>query len=150
MSFEGLELKPFEPPKEGERITVNEEGAFRKWGYKLAKEEFRDICVTEDELWEKYNGEQAVGNGAALFEATHGSAPKYAGQDKVNPSSVILSGTMMFRYLGWNETADLIEKGIKGAIAAKRVTYDLARQMEGATTVKCSEFGQEIIKHMED
>lgn len=182
------------------------EGAFREWGYEVAKEEFSDICITEEELWEKYNGKQPegtivikdriadamfqqillrpaeydilvlpnlngdymsdaliamvgglgmgpganIGDGIALFEATHGSAPKYAGQDKVNPTSVILSGAMMFRYLGWNEAADLIEKGIRGAIAAKRVTYDLARQMEGAVTVKCSEFGQEIIKHMED
>src|SRR5271170_6693635 len=86
--------------------------------------------------------------GHAIFEATHGTAPKYANQDKVNPGSVILSGEMMFRYMGWLEAADLIIKGMDGAIAAKTVTYDFARQMEGATEVKCSEFGDAIIKHM--
>ncbi len=86
--------------------------------------------------------------GHAVFEATHGTAPKYAGLDKVNPGSVVLSGEMMFRYLGWPEAADLIVKGIKGAIASKRVTYDFARQMEGATEIKCSEFGDNIIAHM--
>lgn len=87
-------------------------------------------------------------NGKAIFEATHGTAPKYAGQDKVNPSSVILSGEMMLRYMGWNEAADLIPKGIEGAIRNKRVTYDFHRQMEHATLLKCSEFGTEIIKNM--
>jgi isocitrate dehydrogenase len=86
--------------------------------------------------------------GHAIFEATHGTAPKYAGLDKVNPGSVILSGEMMFRYLGWNEAADLIIKGMDGAIAAKQVTYDFARQMEGATEVKCSEFAAAVIKAM--
>jgi isocitrate dehydrogenase len=86
--------------------------------------------------------------GHAIFEATHGTAPKYANQDKVNPGSVILSGEMMFRHLGWNEAADLIIKGMDGAIGAKTVTYDFERQMEGAKLVKCSEFATEMIKHM--
>lgn len=86
--------------------------------------------------------------GHAIFEATHGTAPKYADQDKVNPGSVVLSGEMMLRYLGWTEAADLIIKGLNGAIGAKTVTYDFERQMEGATLVKCSEFGEEIVKHM--
>lgn len=87
-------------------------------------------------------------SGKAIFEATHGTAPKYAGQDKVNPSSVILSGEMMFRYMGWKEAADLIIKGVEGAISKKRVTYDFHRLMEGATLLKCSEFGDEIIANM--
>ena len=86
--------------------------------------------------------------GHAIFEATHGTAPKYAGLDKVNPSSVILSGVMMLEYMGWQEAADLIVKGIEGAINAKRVTYDFNRLMDGATELKCSEFGQEIISNM--
>jgi len=86
--------------------------------------------------------------GHAIFEATHGTAPKYADKDMVNPGSVILSGEMMFRYLGWTEAADLLLKGINGAIASKKVTYDFARQMEGATKIKCSEFGDNIIAHM--
>jgi isocitrate dehydrogenase len=86
--------------------------------------------------------------GHAIFEATHGTAPKYADKDMVNPGSVILSGEMMFRYLGWNEAADLILKGLNGAIASKKVTYDFARQMEGATKIACSEFGDNIIAHM--
>ena len=87
-------------------------------------------------------------SGHAIFEATHGTAPKYAGLDVVNPSSVILSGEMMFRYMGWVEVADLILKGVNGAISAKTVTYDFHRLMEGATKVKCSEFGDAIIAHM--
>ncbi len=86
--------------------------------------------------------------GHAIFEATHGTAPKYAGQDKVNPGSVILSGEMMFRYMGWTEAADLIIKGIEGAIAARTVTYDFERLMDGAKLLKCSEFGEAIVKHM--
>jgi len=86
--------------------------------------------------------------GHAIFEATHGTAPKYADLDKVNPGSVILSGEMMLRYMGWGEAADLIIKGIEGAINAKTVTYDFARNMDGATEVKCSEFGDAIIKGM--
>jgi isocitrate dehydrogenase len=86
--------------------------------------------------------------GHAVFEATHGTAPKYAGQDKVNPGSVILSGEMMLRYMGWAEAADRIVKGLNGAIGAKTVTYDFARMMDGATEVKCSEFGAAVVKHM--
>jgi len=86
--------------------------------------------------------------GHAIFEATHGTAPKYADQDKVNPGSVILSGEMMLRYLGWPEAADLIIKGIEGAITAKTVTYDFERLMDDATLLKCSEFGEAIVKHM--
>jgi isocitrate dehydrogenase len=87
-------------------------------------------------------------SGHAIFEATHGTAPKYANLDRVNPGSVILSGEMMFRYLGWDEAADLILKGLNGAIGSKRVTYDFARQMAGATEIKCSQFGDNIIEHM--
>ncbi|HCD34213.1 MAG TPA: NADP-dependent isocitrate dehydrogenase, partial [Phycisphaerales bacterium] len=83
-----------------------------------------------------------------IFEATHGTAPKYAGKDQVNPGSVTLSGEMMLRYLGWTEAADLIIKGMNGAIGAKTVTYDFERLMEGATLLKCSEFGDAIVKHM--
>ena len=88
--------------------------------------------------------------GHAIFEATHGTAPKYADLDKVNPGSVILSGEMMFRYMGWDEVADLILKGMRGAVAAKTVTYDFERLMDGATVLKCSEFGDAMIKHMDD
>ncbi|WP_339605882.1 NADP-dependent isocitrate dehydrogenase [uncultured Roseivirga sp.] len=87
-------------------------------------------------------------SGNAIFEATHGTAPKYAGQDKVNPGSVILSGAMMLEYFGWQEAADLIYKGLEASIAKKRVTYDFERLMDGATLLKCSEFGDEIIKNM--
>jgi isocitrate dehydrogenase len=86
--------------------------------------------------------------GHAIFEATHGTAPKYADLDKVNPGSVILSGELMLRHLGWPEAADLIVKGMEGAIAAHTVTYDFARLMDNAKEVKCSEFGDAIIKHM--
>jgi isocitrate dehydrogenase len=86
--------------------------------------------------------------GHAVFEATHGTAPKYANLDKVNPGSVVLSGEMMLRYMGWTEAADLIIKGMDGAIGSKTVTYDFARLMEGAHEVKCSEFGEAVIKHM--
>ena len=86
--------------------------------------------------------------GHAIFEATHGTAPKYAGQDKVNPGSVILSGVMMLEYMGWQEAADLINKAMAKAISSKRVTYDFHRLMEGATLLKCSEFGNEIVKNM--
>lgn len=86
--------------------------------------------------------------GHAIFEATHGTAPKYAGQDKVNPGSVILSGVMMLEYMGWQEAADLINRGLEKAISTKRVTYDFHRQMEGATLLKCSEFANEIVKNM--
>jgi isocitrate dehydrogenase len=87
-------------------------------------------------------------SGHAIFEATHGTAPKYANLDKVNPGSVILSGEMMFRFLGWDEVADRIIKGMDGAIGAKTVTYDFHRLMEGATLVKCSEFAEAVVRHM--
>jgi len=87
-------------------------------------------------------------SGHAIFEATHGTAPKYANKDVVNPGSVVLSGEMMFRYLGWTEAADAILKGLNGAIGSKRVTYDFARLMEGGTEIKCSAFGDNIIAHM--
>lgn len=176
------------------------EGAFRDWGYKVAREEFGaqpidggpwcrlpnglivkdciadaflqqiltrpaeyDIVATlnlngdyiSDALAAQVGGIGIApgGNinyttGHAIFEATHGTAPKYANLDKVNPGSVILSGEMMFRYLGWNEVADLIIKGLEDAIGAKVVTYDLARLIEASTEVKCSQFADEIIKHI--
>jgi isocitrate dehydrogenase len=178
------------------------EGAFRDWGYQVAREEFGGVeidggpwqrlpngIIVKDVIADAFlqqiltrpteydviatmnlNGDYIsdalaaqVGGigiapganinyetGAAVFEATHGTAPKYAGQDKVNPSSVILSGEMMFRYLGWNEAADLIIKAMKRTIAAKTVTYDFHRLMEGATLLKCSEFGDALIRNMED
>ena len=86
--------------------------------------------------------------GKAIFEATHGTAPKYAGQDKVNPGSVILSGEMMLRYLGWNKAADMIVESMNITIGQKRVTYDFERLMEGATLLKCSEFGDALIENM--
>lgn len=180
------------------------EGAFREWGYELAREEFgarpldggpwhvieyegREIIVKDviaDAFLQQIltrpadydviatmnlNGDYIsdalaaqVGGigiapganinyetGHAVFEATHGTAPKYAGQDKVNPSSVILSGEMMLRYLGWHEAADLIIRGIERTIAQKRVTYDFHRLMEGATLVRTSEFGQAIVENMD-
>ncbi|MEK6193242.1 MAG: isocitrate/isopropylmalate family dehydrogenase, partial [Deltaproteobacteria bacterium] len=90
-----------------------------------------------------------IGDGYALFEATHGTAPKYAGQDKVNPGSLILSGAMMLDFLGWKAAGDGVRDGLAKAVAQKRVTYDLARQMAGATEVKCSEFAAEIVRHFQ-
>ncbi len=87
-------------------------------------------------------------SGHAVFEATHGTAPKYAGKDTVNPGSVILSGEMMLRYMGWSEAAQNLIRGMEGAIAARTVTYDFHRLMEGATLLTCSEFGQAVIGHM--
>src|SRR5690625_736287 len=87
--------------------------------------------------------------GHAIFEATHGTAPKYAGQDKVNPSSVLLSGVLMLEHLGWQEAADLVNQAIENTISKKVVTYDFARLMEGATEVKCSEFGDALIENMQ-
>jgi isocitrate dehydrogenase len=87
-------------------------------------------------------------NGTALFEATHGTAPKYAGLDKVNPSSLLLSGVMMLDYMGWVEAARMIEEALEKTIQQKTVTYDLERQIEGATLLKCSEFGQAIVDNM--
>jgi len=180
------------------------EGAFRDWGYQLADEEFPDLCIREDVLWEKHGGQLPdgkilindriadamfqqvllrpdeyevialpnlngdylsdacaaqvgglglapganIGDQVALFEATHGTAPKYAGQDKVNPGSLILSGVMMLEHLGWQESADLIDSGLCKTISQKRVTYDLERQMEGATLLKTSEFAAAIIENM--
>jgi len=180
------------------------EGAFRDWGYEVAKEEFANEVITEDELWEKHDGKVPegkivikdrladnmfqqlltrtdeydililpnlngdyisdaaagqvgglgvapganIGDFIAVFEATHGTAPKYAGLDKVNPSSMILSGVMMLEYLGWQEAADLVVEGIKKTIQKRLVTYDLERQIEGATKVKTSEFGKYIIENM--
>ena len=89
-----------------------------------------------------------IGGSVALFEATHGTAPKYAGQDKVNPGSLILSAEMMLRHMGWNDAADLVITGMEGAIAAKTVTYDFERLMPDATLLKCSQFGDAVIEHM--
>jgi isocitrate dehydrogenase len=179
------------------------EGAFRDWGYEVAKQEYGAVdldggpwqvirqggreLVIKDVIADAFlqqillrpgeysviatpnlNGDYisdalaaCVGgigiapggninyvNGAAVFEATHGTAPKYAGQDKVNPGSVILSGEMMLRYMRWTEAADLVIKGMDGAIGARTVTYDFHRLMEGATLRKCSEFGSDVIAHM--
>jgi isocitrate dehydrogenase len=180
------------------------EGAFRTWGYELAREMFADQTITEDEVWDKHGGTAPegqlvikdriadamfqqillrpeeydvlampnlngdymsdalaamvgglgmapganIGAGYALFEATHGTAPKYAGQDKVNPGSLILSGAMMLDHIGWQEAASLVRTSLADTITAKTVTYDLARQMEGATEVKCSAFAEAMITHM--
>ncbi len=180
------------------------EGAFRDWGYELAREEFGAETVSEDDLWEKHGGKAPegtvvikdriadsmfqqvllrpdeysviatpnlngdylsdalaaqvgglgmapggnIGDGIGLFEATHGTAPKYAGQDKVNPSSLILSGALMFEFMGWDDAAGLIRRGIEAAVRNKTVTYDLHRAMEGAAEVKCSEFGHLVAEHI--
>jgi len=180
------------------------EGAFRDWGYQVAREEFSEQTVTEAELYEKFDGQIPrgrivikdriadamfqqlilrpeeygviatpnlngdylsdalaaqvgglgmapggnIGDRCAVFEATHGSAPKYAGQDKVNPSSVILSGVEMFRFMGWVQAAELIIRALIQTIAQRTVTYDLARQIQGAQKVKCSEFGAAIVKNI--
>ncbi len=176
------------------------EGAFKEWGYQVAREEFPEYTLTEEEAQKlgeavpkskvvirdriadsmfqqvlvrpseysviatpNLNGDYLsdaavaqvgglglapganIGDSTAVFEATHGTAPAYAGQDKVNPGSLILSGAMMFEYLGWQEASDLIVDGVQKAIKERRVTYDLARQMEGAVTVRCSEFADAII-----
>lgn len=180
------------------------EGAFKEWGYQVAREEFPEYTITEEEVRKSggpapkskvvikdriadsmfqqilirpseysviatpnLNGDYLsdaaaaqvgglgmapganVGDSTAVFEATHGTAPAHAGQDKANPSSLILSGAMMFEYLGWQEAADLVVDGVGRAIRAGRVTYDLTRQMEGAQTVKCSEFADAIIAQIE-
>jgi isocitrate dehydrogenase len=180
------------------------EGAFRKWGYEVAKEEFGRVTITEDELWSKFNGKQPEGkivikdriadimfqlallrpqefgvlatpnlNGdylsdalaaevgglgiapganiadfVALFEATHGTAPKYTNQDKVNPGSLLFSGCMMLDYIGWREASRLIHHAFEKTVLQKVVTYDFARQMEGATEVKTSEFAAAIIQNL--
>jgi isocitrate dehydrogenase len=181
------------------------EGAFKDWGYEVAREEFGNVTVTEDEVWSQHGGkapagkvvvkdriadsmfQQALlrpdeydvlattnlngdylsdalaaqvgglgmapgsneGNGFAVFEATHGTAPKYANQDKVNPGSLILSGVMMLRWLGWNEAGDAIEHALAKTIEQKRVTYDLERQMEGAKLLKTSEFAEAIVQNIQ-
>jgi len=177
------------------------EGAFRDWGYELAKAEFRDRIVTEDEVTAgasregkilindriadsvfqqiltrtadydvfatpNLNGDYLsdaaaaqvgglgmapganIGDDIGFFEATHGTAPKYAGKDVINPASVVLSGVMMFRWLGWPDVADSIENAIEQTIKQKRVTYDLARQMDGATELKTSQFADAIISNL--
>ena len=143
------------------------EGAFKDWGYQLAREEFGGELIEYDVIaCMNLNGDYIsdalaaqvggigiapganIGDECALFEATHGTAPKYAGQDKVNPGSIILSAEMMLRHMQWFEAADLIVKGMEGAIAAKTVTYDFERLMEGAKLLKCSEFGDAIIANM--
>jgi isocitrate dehydrogenase len=180
------------------------EGAFRKWGYEAAKEEFADVTITEDELWEKYEGRQPEGkvvikdriadiifqhvllrptefsvlaapnlNGdylsdalaaqvgglgiapganiadyVGLFEATHGTAPKYTGLDKVNPGSLLFSGVMMLEYIGWREAAEMIRAAYEKTVSQKVVTYDFARQMDGATEVKTSEFATALINNL--
>ena len=178
------------------------EGAFRDWGYEVAREKFADCTCTEadvakargaradaviikdriaDSMFQQMllrpseysviatpnlNGDYLsdaaaaqvgglgiapggnVGDGVAVFEATHGTAPKYAGLNKINPGSVILSGVMMLEYMGWDEAARLIIRGVESAIKSKRVTYDLARQMPGATEVSTSAFGDQIIAGM--
>lgn len=181
------------------------EGAFRDWGYEIAKDEFREQIVTEQELWDVYNGtipegkilikdriadqmfQQVllrpdeydvvatpnlngdylsdalaaqvgglglaaganIGDEIALFEATHGTAPKYTGMDKVNPGSLILSAVMMLNHLEWNEASNLVLSAVEKTIMQKRVTYDLERQMEGATKLKTSEFASAIIENMD-
>ena len=180
------------------------EGAFRDWGYEVAREQFEDRTIAEERLWSELGGKLPAGrvlikdriadsmfqqillrpreysvlatpnlNGdylsdacaaqvgglgmapganmsdeIAFFEATHGTAPKYAGQDKVNPGSLILSGVMLLEHLGWGEAASRVERGLAGAIARKIVTYDLARQMEGSREVRCSEFAAAIVDAM--
>ena len=180
------------------------EGAFRDWGYEVAKEEFRDQILLESELGKRgekkippgkivikdriadamfqqvllrpedydvlampnLNGDYLsdalaaqvgglgmapggnIGDQAAVFEATHGTAPKYANQDKINPGSLILSGVMMYDYLGWGEAGEAIRNALEKTLAQKRVTYDLARQMRGAKKVKCSEFASVIIENL--
>ncbi len=182
------------------------EGAFRTWGYEIARDEFPEATVTEDALWSQHEGvlpedrvlikdriadamfQQVLlrpdeydviatpnlngdyisdacaaqvgglgmapganmSNDLALFEPTHGTAPKYAGQDKVNPSSLILSGVMMLVHLGWSEAARMIETALERTLLAKTVTYDLERQMQGATLLSCSEFGRALMDNMED
>jgi isocitrate dehydrogenase len=180
------------------------EGAFRDWGYEVAKEEFIDHILLENEMEKEgikkvpsgkivikdriadamfqqillrpedydvlampnLNGDYMsdalaaqvgglgmapganIGDQAAVFEATHGTAPKYANQDRVNPGSLILSGAMMFDYLGWNEVGEKIRKALEKTISRKTVTYDLASQMRGAEKLKCSEFGSAIIENL--
>jgi isocitrate dehydrogenase len=180
------------------------EGAFRDWGYELAREEFGDITISENDVYEKHGGKAPagkivikdriadsmfqqiltradeysvvatpnlngdylsdacaaqvgglgmapganIGDGYGVFEATHGTAPKYADKDVINPSSVVLSGCMMFRYMGWKPVADMIESAVEKTIGQKKVTYDLERMMPGATKLKTSEFATAVIENM--
>ena len=136
------------------------EGAFKDWGYEIAKQEFGDYLTpnlngnyVSDACAAQVGGPGMapganIGDELGVLEATHGTAPKYADKDVVSPGSVILSGEMMFRYMGWEEAADLIVSGMEKAIESKRVTYDFHRLMDGATKLKTSEFGDEIIKNM--
>jgi len=180
------------------------EGAFKEWGYEVAKEEFSDVAITEDDLYAEYGGKVPegkvvikdritdamfqqvllrpeeysviatpnlngdylsdallaqvgglgigpganIGDKVALFEPTHGTAPKYAGMDKVNPGALILSGCLMFEYMGWKEVSEAIISAMEKTISSGIVTYDLARQMEGSKEVKCSEFAEEIVKNI--
>ncbi|MDD1777686.1 MAG: NADP-dependent isocitrate dehydrogenase, partial [Candidatus Helarchaeota archaeon] len=180
------------------------EGAFRDWAYEVAKQEFRDQIITEDELEKDYKGKMPerkilikdriadsmfqqilvrtneydviatpnlngdylsdacaaqigglgiapganIGDFMGVFEATHGSAPKYAGQDKVNPTSLILSGVLMLQYIDWTAPAQLIERAIAATIKQKRVTYDIARQMKDVTPIKCSEYGNAVCENI--
>ena len=113
-----------------------------------ATDERLEVAVSDSGIGIAPGGNVNYLTGHAVFEATHGTAPKYANQDKVNPGSVVLSGEMMLRYMGWTEAADLIIKGMDGAIGAKTVTYDFARLTEGAKEVKCSEFADAVIGNM--
>jgi isocitrate dehydrogenase len=180
------------------------EGAFMQWGYELARDEFGDVTITEQQLWDEHGGKQPadkivvkdriadimfqqmllrpaeydviatpnlngdylsdavaaevggvgiapganIGDTMAVFEATHGTAPKYAGQDKVNPGSLLLSGVMMLDYIGWDEAAAAIAKAYTQTVADRMVTYDFARQMEGAREVKTSEFASAVIERL--
>jgi isocitrate dehydrogenase len=180
------------------------EGAFMQWGYELARDEFGDVTITEQQLWDEFDGKQPsdkivvkdriadimfqqmllrpaeydviatpnlngdylsdavaaevggvgiapganIGDTMAVFEATHGTAPKYAGQDKVNPGSVLLSGVMMLDYIGWDEAASAIAEAYTRTVADRIVTYDFARQMDGAREVKTSEFASAVIERL--
>jgi isocitrate dehydrogenase len=180
------------------------EGAFKEWGYQVAKEEFGEVTIKEQDLWDQHGGKlpegkilvkdriadamfqqvllrpseyQVIattnlngdylsdalaaqvgglgmapgsneGDGIAVFEATHGTAPKYAGLDKVNPGSLILSGVMLLTWLGWVEAGVAVERALAATIGQRRVTYDLERQMEGARLLKTSEFAEAIVENL--
>ncbi len=180
------------------------EGAFRDWGYEVAKQEFREYCITEDELWDKYGGEQPegkilvkdriadnmfqqiltrtdeydvialpnlngdylsdaaaalvgglgiapgsnIGDGIGVFEPVHGSAPKYAGQNKVNPTAEILTGALMFEYIGWKEASEMIKRAVEMTISSGIVTYDIHRHM-GGTKVGTREFAEAVVENLQ-
>jgi isocitrate dehydrogenase len=182
------------------------EAAFRDWGYELAEEEYGDEIITEDELWEEYDGEAPddvvvlkdriadnmlqqlltrtsqydvlampnlngdylsdaagaqigglgiapganIGDGRCLAEPVHGSAPKYAGEDKVNPTAMILSGRIMLEQLGWDDAADLVLEAVEATISAGEVTYDLHRQIEGGSKLATSEFADAVVERIDD